>query len=267
MLPFTAIPFVKSKNITDLSSDIQCKPSSRFQNDVDQDSTQCGEQSSADFYSSVISESSSHSAHTPALVHSNKRHREITPNSYTILYNRICNDDIESVRKWFVSHVPDNLTDDSPALDALKRLSDESGCNIAMTAAAHRSYESLKFLLNFFPVLSEGKDNYGNTLNDVVRHLDDEKLSLIVTKYISKLEKPAKKGVGSIHQTEEYCKQCNIVHRDPDHASSISHLFAENREVPEINPHLDPNNAGYKMMSQLGWSENKGLGKPCSSVI
>ena len=265
MLPFTVIPFVRSKDIQDSSVDNSCNPSNSDSYRARYPEAYPGS-SSAEFYSLVISESSSGSSHThtPARLQKNKRRKEITPSSYKNLYNKVCNDDIVSVKDWFTLYFPEKLRNDDHVgslQTAVKSLCDESGCNIAMTAAVHKSYESFKFLLNFFPSLMDGKDNFGNTFSDVVWNVKDENLNRILSKYSMKLRTTAVKLESAKRKSEEYCKQCNLLHCDPNHESSISHLHAENRDVPEINPHLDPNNAGYKMMSKFGWSENKGLGK------
>ena len=262
MLPFTTIPFVKGKiSIKNDSNDNTCPQNS------DQDRRLLPDDNtgnSAEFYRSVINEPST--SHRNSISKSCKisECKTITQSSYKALHNHVCNDAIDSVKEWFSCYIPDSMKKGKNRLsnmsEVVEKLCDESGCNIAMTAAAHRSYESLKFLLTTIPELAMGNDHCGITFNDVVESLLDERIDRIVNKIDHTNLKEIENKRTSPTQSKSYCEQCCMFHSDPDHESSISHLIAENRAVPEINPHLDPNNAGYKMMSKLGWSENKGLG-------
>ncbi|KAL5269938.1 hypothetical protein ACHWQZ_G003419 [Mnemiopsis leidyi] len=259
MLPFTTIPFVKSKMlIKDKSSNDECLPSHNNNSCFDPEGSL---NNSAQFYRSVINEpSTSYHSNTLCKSYKIKEYKQITPSSYKVLYNHVCNDVIESVKDWFSLYIPNSFEmEKNQMAETVKKLSDESGCNIAMTAVVHRSYESLIFLLTTIPELATGNDNFGNTFNDVVESIHDERVGRIVNRICHKrINKISNSRTNS--QSKSYCEQCSMFHSDPDHESSISHLVAENRAIPEINPHLNPNNAGYKMMSKLGWSENKGLG-------
>lgn len=271
MLPFTAIPFVRSKSNGTSRDD---KKNKNHINDEDYEKSEsldvaAGPSDSSEFYSSVLREPSQSSGSFSKIKETEKYYRLITPASFKELHDRVCNDDIESVKSWFSIYVhPNSLnygeTKTIKCDDVVSSLCDSSGCNIAMTAAVHRSYETLKFLLSSLPALSKGRDNHGNSFRDVVESMRDENLDRIMLKHCAYSAKPCRSTElyhdGTNSQSNMFCDVCKINHSDPDHDLSISHLLAENRPVPEINPHLNPNNAGYKMMSKLGWTESKGLG-------
>ena len=262
MLPFTTIPFVKSTiSIKNDSSSNACLQNSDQDGCLLPDSNTSN---SAQFYRSVINEPSTSHPKSSSKSCKSKECKTISRTSYKALHNHVCNDAIESVKEWFSCYIPYSIKNGKNRLSntsaVVEKLCDESGCNIAMTAATHRSYESLRFLLTTIPELAMGNDHSGITFNDVVESLCDERINRIINKVNHANFKEIENKSTSPTQSESYCEQCSMFHSDPNHESSISHLIAENRAVPEINPHLDPNNAGYKMMSKLGWSENKGLG-------
>ena len=258
-LPFDPVPFVTTR-----------KNHESINNGSDSDEIEANRDelhiiekcSSAEFYSSVVNQAgSSAGIVTASRVPNINITRTVTDITYKQLYHFVCNDDVHSVKSWFKINAP-SYKDKKRFLDPdwFFGLTDCYGCSIAMAAVTHRSYESLRFLLFYFPDLGDTVDNYGNSFHDIVSSINDERIHQIVTKLCSVKSKQRNNNSTS-QPVESFCLSCNISHTDPDHESSISHLIGEKREVLEVNPHMDPNNPGYKMMSNLGWQESKGLGK------
>lgn len=62
--------------------------------------------------------------------------------------------------------------------------------------------------------------------------------------------------------------QCDVCHERisslewSDHKTSSLHLFNTNNTLPDFNKHISipTNNKGYKMLRELGWKEDEGLG-------
>lgn len=263
MVPFTFIPFVKDTGSSAKSRDLSDDDSA----DVPNTATDCDFQSSK-FYEAVINNPSNHQNNnhhqTMTIVQkSSKRKQRLKPisdKSFSNLYNFVCNDDLDSVKDWFNSFAPHFKGGNQKDIpDHIKPgLFDTYGCSLAMTAVTHKSYQTLKFILEFLPIMLIEKDLMGYSLNDVAQRQHNPLIDSIIDS-AQRFHKTASQQ----HELKEgiFCQICNVIHKDPNHDSSISHVFSEKREVPEINPHLDPANVGYQMMTKYGWAENKGLGK------
>ena len=258
MLPFTPIAFVKNNRSTDGSVPKKCLSS---QTDLFISSE------SADFYNSIISRpsSSKNPSKSVQIMKKTNVRQTISEKSFSELYNNVCNDNIEAVRAWFNTYLPDFKNYRKYEPSELTALTDCYGCNIAMTAAVNKSYDSLKFFLMFIPSIVALEDSFGNSFNNIVEKVGDEKIKEIVKIFEKKKShRPCNKNITKLNKIisqEHYCDICGIQYTDFDHESSIAHLQAENRKVPEVNIHLDSNSIGYKMMTKFGWTESKGLGK------
>ena len=245
MLPFTAISFVKKTTID--------PPANCDSDSDDEPEVFTYESSAAEYYTTVVNEPS-----TATPIKTESRAVEIpliTPKAVKELQRNICNDEVRYVKSWLARYFPNLKTTPRPDLSLL---SDCYGCNVAMTCVTHKSYETLKLLLKTAPSLAEGTDYYGNSFHDVVRSVNDMTIERIVAQYSTPTVAPS-----TTHTPTplSYCDVCQIEHSDPDHVSSISHVFAEKRPILEVNPHLLPDNVGYQMMTRTGWTESQGLGE------